>query len=143
MRPFIELSNTEKAKYFHQFFPREIPAILSWIEYIAADLVNNKEQAVKDFKHKTISKREWIALALKANTVIKEQRALLTTDSQFFADQLFPAYMGIFSLYCIQEFINVTPNRRLIEGVKFFFDLVPVRQLTNNQPLKKSSDESR
>lgn len=137
MRPFIELSNAEKAKYFHQFFPREIPAIISWIEYIAAGIAANKEQALKDWNHKIISEKEWIELAGKVNTIIKEERALLTTDSQFFADQLFPAYMGIFSLYCIQQFINVTPNRRLTEGVNFFFDLTPVKQLADNESLKK------
>jgi hypothetical protein len=50
-------------------------------------------------------------------------------DSQFFADQLFQGYMGIFSLHGIERYINISPNQRLIDGIRFFFDLKPRWQI--------------
>lgn len=129
MRPLIELSNAEKAKYIHQFLPGDMKAVIGCIENIAYYVLHNKETTIKEWTSKTITAEEWLQLAEKAIKIIDEFRPRLIADSQFFADQLFPAYMGIFSLHCIQQYINVSPNQRLLDGVKFFFDLKPEKQI--------------
>jgi len=133
MRPLIELSNQERAKYLHEFLPHDMKAIISFIEHISHFILKNQREIRNEWESKTIAVGQWFNLAEEANNKISEHRPRLIADSQFFADELFAAYMGIFSLHCIQEFVEISHNQRLLDGVKFFFDLKPRKKLPGDE----------
>lgn len=106
MRPIYELSNPEKAKYLHGFLPNEMKPLISYIEYKAAHILKHKEETEQQWESRAITIADWLHLAAQAYQKIQGHRLQLAADSQFFANELFRAKMGLFSLHCIQEYIQ-------------------------------------
>ena len=125
MRPLIDLSNQEKINYLHQLLPNDMPAFISSMETTAAYILKNKNELKSKWQSKTISFDEWVILAEQAAVAINKFRSQLIGNAAFFCSELFAEYMGIFSFHCLQEYINICPNQRLRDGVKFFFDIKP------------------
>ena len=96
MKPLNQLTSTEKARTLHRLFPKEIPALLNYLQQSCKDLSDNREQHRKNWGQEYFTFDAWLNLALQTDLLIEKHRDQLAKSCDVFADQLCFSYTVAF-----------------------------------------------
>lgn len=123
MKPFDELNIIDKAKLLHELFPDEIKGLIEFILQTANELTTNPEKVKDNWGGKQFSADAWVELARDTDRRIVRNFDALIKIKQRFSDQLFDGYTGMFTLQCMQDYLDKCKNNKFAEAIEFLFDV--------------------
>lgn len=123
MKSLNEMNNVEKARLLHDLFTDEIKRIIEFILQTANEVITEPEKIKDNWGGKPFSVDGWIVLAKDTDRRIVRNFDALIKMKQRFSDQLFDGYSAMFTLQCMQDYLQVCKNSKFNEAIEFLFDV--------------------
>lgn len=124
MKPFHELSHTDKAKLLHELFPSEIPALLEFIQGMCAAIKEDQSRNRNSWDNAFITFDFWLELIEQAESVFAVYHSRLHTSSKLFAQHLFYGHICAFTIHCIRNYVTVKrhPHQKFVKAADLLFN---------------------
>lgn len=123
MQTLHNLNNVERAKLLFDLLPADIPAFVDFTKSLAERVKENPEALREKWQTPLLNVDMWIKLAHAAHETIEKYGIKLSKSGRLFSDQLFDGYLALFSVHCLQQFVQHAELKepRFKIGVELFF----------------------
>lgn len=123
MKTLHNLNNVERAKLLFDLLPADIPAFIDFTKSLAERVKENPDALREKWQTPLLSIEMWVRLAHAVYDAIEKYGSKLSRSGRLFSDQLFDGYIALFSVHCLQQFVQHTElkGRRFKTAVELFF----------------------
>ena len=123
MKILDHLSNVERAKLLFDLLPADIPAYIDFTKSLAERVKENPDALRENWQMPLLNVEMWIRLAQAALDTIEKYGSKLSKSGRLFSDQLFDGYLALFSVHCLQQFVQYSELKeyRFKIAVELFF----------------------
>lgn len=123
MKPYIKLSNVEKARLLFELFPDEMPSLTLFIKVMTHSILDNPailQNTPSDQLHTT---EFWMELVADAKGVFKVYEKKLSKSSRLFSEKFFSGYNSIYAGFCLHQYLlsNDSMNKKLRTAIQLLF----------------------
>jgi len=110
MKPIQQLSLTEKAKFIHQLFPTQMPALIAYIKEFIQSVRLQERLYRKVWKAQGSDFDHWYAALGVIEGIVDRAPAKLATRPAYFARRLFTGPIALVSAYCVVRYAELPAN---------------------------------
>ncbi len=123
MQTLDKLNNVQRAKLLFDLLPADIPAYIDFTKSLAERIKENPDALREKWHTPLLNVEMWIRLALAVHEAIEKYGIKLSKSGRLFSDQLFDGYLALFSVHCLQQFVQLTElkDHRFKAAVELFF----------------------
>lgn len=123
MQTLDKLNNVERAKLLFDLLPADIPAFIDFTKSLAEQVTENPDALREKWQTPLLNVEMWVRLAQAVYEAIKKYGSKLSKSGRLFSDQLFDGYLALFSVHCLQQFVQYAElkERRFKTAVELFF----------------------
>jgi len=124
MKTLNKMTNVDKARLLHQWFPTQISSFVEFTEGMCKTIKQEEPLRRKKWTNGLISFDFWLHLVNNVQQAIQQYGSRLNVKSTLFADQLFDGYLAIYSAECLVQFANSieADNKKFALAVNLFFN---------------------
>lgn len=124
MKPLEDLINVEKARLLHEWFPQEIPALLTFTYNMCLTLLEDEQKVRSQWQNGLLTVDAWLSFIRAAKDRIDKNEKKLQTQSDLFADELFEGFIAVYMVHCITLYTTVQrhPNPKFMLAVNLLFN---------------------
>lgn len=125
MKTLKQMTNVEKARVLHAWFPDEIPALLDTIAGMSREIIDNEAQHPATWQDGLFGFGLWLQFAGQAERIIKQYGKGLHKSNKVFSDQLFDHYQAIYTTHCLIAYAKTRQlaNRKFYLATDLLFDI--------------------
>ncbi|OJY94840.1 MAG: hypothetical protein BGP13_14320 [Sphingobacteriales bacterium 40-81] len=123
MQSLHNLNNVQRAKLLFDLLPADIPAFVDFTKTLAERVKENPEALREKWQTPLLNVDMWVKLAYAVHDAIEKYGSKLSRSGRLFSDQLFDGYLALFSVHCLQQFVQYAElkERRFKTAVELFF----------------------
>ncbi|MFT3948200.1 MAG: hypothetical protein QM763_14615 [Agriterribacter sp.] len=123
MKTLDHLNNVERAKLLFDLLPADIPAYIDFAKSLAKRIKENPDALRENWQMPLLNVEMWIRLAHAVHEAIETYGSKLSKSGRLFSDQLFDGYPALFSVHCLQQFVQYSELKeyRFKIAVELFF----------------------
>lgn len=123
MQTLDKLNNVERAKLLFDLLPATIPAFIDFTKSLAERVTENPDTLREKWETPLLNVDMWLKLAGAVHDAIEKYGSSLSKSGRLFSDQLFDGYLALFSVHCLQQFVQHAELKepRLKTAVELFF----------------------
>lgn len=123
MQTLDNLNNVQRAKLLFDLLPADIPAFVDFTKSLAERVKENPEALREQWGNPLVHIDMWMRLAQAVYKSIEKYGIKLSKSGRLFSDQLFDGYLALFSVHCLQQFVQHAElkERRFKTAVELFF----------------------
>lgn len=108
MQTLHNLNNVQRAKLLFDLLPADIPAFVDFTKSLAEQAKENSDALREKWQTPLLNVEMWIRLAQAVHESIDKYGIKLSKSGRLFSDQLFDGYLALFSVHCLQQFVQHT-----------------------------------
>lgn len=123
MQSLHNLNNVERAKLLFDLLPADIPAFIDFTKSLSERVKENPGALREKWQTPLLNVDMWVKLAYAVHDAIEKYGSKLSRSGRLFSDQLFDGYLALFSVHCLQQFVQHTElkEHRFKTAVELFF----------------------
>jgi hypothetical protein len=106
MQTLHNLNNVQRAKLLFDLLPADIPAFVDFTKSLAEQAKENSDALREKWQTPLLNVEMWIRLAQAVHEAIEKYGSKLFKSGRLFSDQLFDGYTALFSVHCLQQFVE-------------------------------------
>lgn len=124
MKPLQQLNNVERAGLLFSLFPEEMPALVGFIDGMAAATLEDKQAFCNSWNNALFSADLWLEWVAQVKKAIDRYGTQLHVKKRLFTDQLFDGYLACFSAYCIEVYFTTIAqkNKRMEHCARMLYE---------------------
>ena len=124
MKPLENLINVDKARLLHELFPKEIPALLEYINSMCLSIQDDEQLTRNQWENGLLTVEAWLSFVAEARSKINKYGKRLHTQSRLFADQLFDGYTALYMVHCMTLYTTTRKhnNRKFMLAIDLLFN---------------------
>lgn len=106
MQTLHNLNNIQRAKLLFDLLPADIPAFIEFTKSLAERVTENPDALREKWQTPLLNVEMWVRLSRAVYDVIEKYDIKLSKSGRLFSDQLFDGYLALFSVHCLQQFVE-------------------------------------
>lgn len=106
MQTLDHLNNVQRAKLLFELLPADIPAFVDFTKSLAQRVKENPDALREKWQTPLLNIEMWVRLARAVHEAIEKYGIKLSKSGRLFSDQLFDGYTALFSVHCLQQFVE-------------------------------------
>ncbi len=124
MKPLENLINVEKARLLHELFPKEIPALLEYVNGMCLTIQEDEQLTRNQWENGLLTVEAWLSFVEEVRNKIERYGKRMHKQSRLFADQLFDGYVAIYMVHCMTLYTTIRkhPNNKFSLAIDLLFN---------------------
>lgn len=106
MQTLNNLNNVQRAKLLFDLLPADTPAFIDFTKSLAERVKENPGALREKWETPLLNVDMWVKLAHTGYEAIEKYGIKLSKSGRLFSDQLFDGYLALFSVHCLQQFVQ-------------------------------------